>query len=129
MTKTKFTGEPGKEARRALRTKAYAHLKSRKIDLQAKNTDVGIELSYISPGTFIGQAEGYLRYLLCTGGPREELRFYSTNRYRRAYKIVYSYIEYTHGVQFDLTNEEWAQDLFGCFVDSGILEEQKLKSI
>lgn len=130
--KTKFINEPPtKGGRRTLRRAGYKALMNRKTDIEHEPdlTNYGVEVSYIAPGTFLHQVEGYLRYLLATGGPREELRFYHSQGSTKAYKILFVYSDYISSVQFDVTKEDWAAVLFRYFRDTGILEEHKQKAL
>lgn len=136
MTKTKFINAPlDKEGRKSLRIRAYEELKSRKEYFlsyspmgsaggrsEAPLDEYGVEISYIKPGTFADQDEGYLRYLLDTGGPREEIRFYHSPGSNQAYKILFCYSDYSSSVHLDITGEEWGRWLFQHFVESGELE-------
>lgn len=146
MTKTKFINPPtSKELRRALRMAAHERLKSRQeafecyrvhgLQIEWRDRNIpetvkffkdhgnfeyyGVEISYIKPGTFDGLVEGYLRYLLCTGGPREEIRFYYSPGATSCYKVTFVYLDGgadtscgNKGVSLDVTREEWANWVF-----------------
>lgn len=130
MTKTKFINEPTKAGRRALRMAGFERLKERQADLaDGVPIDYGVEVSYVSPNTYAGQTEGYLRYLLGTGGPREEIRFYHSPGATSAYRISFIFTDYTQGVNFDVTNEEWCRRLFETFRTDGTLENERNKAL
>lgn len=44
--------------------------------------EYGLEFVYVPAGTFKDQDKGYYSYLLSTGGPHEEIRFYSPHKIR-----------------------------------------------
>ena len=89
--------------------------------------DYGLAVDYVAPGTFKNKA-GYLRYQLSYGGPSEEVRFYFTPNAIEAYKIEFVYLDWSVGVGFDVTNEDWAKWLFDWFNEVGTVEAEVQKA-
>lgn len=128
--KTKFINEPAsKDVRRALRIAGYEHLKRRQYEYESEHNSLeGRQTTFVHPHTYQGQTESYLNLVLRPGEPREEIRFYHSIGSRQAYRILFVYIDYTVGVTFDVTGEEWTNQLFDWFHKSGKLEQLRIKS-
>jgi hypothetical protein len=119
--------------------RAKKHIKSRAEDFRAfmKADDLenagdyvgsfynyGLSVDYQEPE---GRRRGYLRYQLSTGGPGEEIRFYSDNG-RNCDRIEFVFLDWFVGVGFDVTGEEWAAWLWDWFEGCGTFQAEKEKA-
>lgn len=85
--------------------------------------EYGLDFDYIAPCTFTEQPEAYFRYLLSTGGPGDEFRFYADKIRRGAwsvYRIEYVFLDWFDGASLEPVGKDrmLLEELFNFFVDS-----------
>lgn len=106
--------------RHTCKDQVRGHLQDRISDLENIQPDslseYGLCFDYVLPDTFQNQSEGYFRYLLSTGGPGDEFRFY-TNPDFSVHRIEYWFLDWFDGAgitlqgeNFKLMEELWEND-------------------
>jgi hypothetical protein len=119
------------------RERLPAHLRSRLADLRTilgreerglppsldlgSLDEYGIDFSYVSPGTYAGQREGYWVWQLSTGGPGDEFRFYADAPRRELEQAEYVFKDWFDFACQGLAGEDWKliQRLWAHFRDTG----------
>jgi len=93
--------------------------------------EYGLCFDYVPPGTFEDQLEGYFRWLLSTGGPGDEFRFYADRSPNRlsgwsVYRIEYWFLDWFDGAHIDLSgeDEELMRELFEFFAEVGMADSE-----
>src|SRR3990172_11847069 len=66
--------------------------------------EYGLCFDYVSAGTFKDQRRGFHRYQLSTGGPGDEIRFYS-DAAGKVYKAEYWFLDWFDGAHINVTEE------------------------
>ena len=68
--------------------------------------EYGSDFSYVEPGTFKGQREGYWTYLISGGGPSDEFRFF-VNPDKSIHRIEYWFLDWYDGAHRILDGEQY----------------------
>ena len=86
--------------------------------------EYGLCFDYVSAGTFGDQSEGYFRYQLSTGGPGDEVRFY-TDAARKVHRIEYWFLDWFDGAHRKVTGEDEGLllEIWDWFEECGAVEE------
>lgn len=73
--------------------------------------EYGLAFDYIAGGTYPDQEEGFFCYLISTGGPGEEIRFFASPGPRgwSLYRIEFWLLDWFDGACLDITNEPAAR--------------------
>lgn len=85
-------------------------------DVREELYEYGLDFEYVDTN------EGYFRYLLSTGGPGDEFRFYTNLNYQ-PYRIEYWFLDWFDGASITLDGEEFdlMENFFtDLFIESGI---------
>lgn len=92
--------------------------------------EYGLSFDYVTPEPDSETLfESYFRYQIAWGGPSYEIRFYWNQGARRPYRIEFVYLDWFVGVGFDITSQEWAQDLAQWFEDCGSIRAEFEKAM
>ena len=89
----------------------------------AENT---LDFSYVEPGTFTDQKDGYWRLQLSWGGPSDEIRYYKAdNSEAMIYdQITYSYMDWFDGAEIQVHADIWHKIFSDYFETDAISEGQ-----
>lgn len=68
--------------------------------------DYGLSVDYVDPETFDDQLEGYIRYQLSWGGPRDEFRYF-VNPDSSVHRIEYWFLDWFDGASINLSCEDF----------------------
>lgn len=103
---------------------------ARAIDLLDPDTDLaeyGLSFDYVRPDTFRDQPEGYFCYLLSTGGPSDELRFYTSPQFV-VQRVEYWFLDWFDGAHRDVSTHPAPAHVWDYFADTApYLYEQAFK--
>ena len=82
--------------------------------------DFGLSFDYCPPGTWTDQQEGFWRWQFSTGGPGDELRFFSSGPTFQPYKIQYWFLDWFDGAHRNLRDRDLdlGRDLWDWFADT-----------
>ena len=81
-------------------------------------SDYALDLDYVEPE---GREPGYWRYLLSTGGPQEEIRFYSSPMLDGSLRLIaasFHLIDWNSLYTLDITEDEAANALWDHLTDT-----------
>lgn len=89
--------------------------------LDEQRSIYALDFSYVEPGTFQDQHEGYFRYQISWGGPSDEIRFY-VNLDGTCHRAEYWFLDWFDGASINVTNDEVARALFEDFADAELIK-------
>jgi len=86
--------------------------------------EFGLCFDYVTPGTFRDQAEGYWRWLLSTGGPGDEFRFFASSPATPIYRVEYWFLDWFDGAKRVLVGSRRAllEEIWADWKDCGAVE-------
>lgn len=77
----------------------------------------GLSFDYVAPGTWEDQNEGYWRFLLSSGGPSDEFRFYASFPDAAPYRVEFWFMDWFDGASRLVTSEPVILDVWSQFQD------------
>ena len=77
--------------------------------------EYGLSFDYVEPGRGQGQTEGYWCYLLGTGGPGTEIRFFTSPGGYAPYRIEFWFLDWFDGASLDVTGDATMGRLWDWF--------------
>ena len=80
-------------------------------------SDYALDLDYVEP---VGREPGYWRYLLSTGGPQEEIRFFSSPMLAGSLRLIaasFHLIDWSTSDSIDITEDEATNALWDHLTD------------
>lgn len=83
--------------------------------------EYGLSFDYVAPGTFTDQRRGYWQWVLSTGGPGDEFRFFCDEHFRPT-KIEYWFLDWFDGAHISVTGKgrELLDEIWDDWRDCGV---------